>query len=857
MVRVAPLSLSIFFLSGFSALGYQLIWVRQFTAALGHELPAAFAVIGAFLGGLAIGAFALNRVGKSQRPDRWYAALELAIGSWALVTLALIEPVTAYAYALLGVETEPLRYWSVAFVLTFLTLLPATVAMGGTLAAAEHWFARIKAQERQISAVYAINTAGAAAGALLAPFLLMPALGLMRALICLAAINIGIAMLVLAIGRGSEPTPASNAHNEHKPTPRDAQKLAARLFAAGFLGIGFEVLGVRIMAQLFEGTVYSFSAALTTFLVGTAIGSSLFPKIKARWDPRRRLSYLAAGLSVTVLIGFNVLANAQPAYRMARRMSEDLFSILIAELGLSIAVFGLSTILMGILFCHLAEEAQQQRRGIGWALGTNTLGGMLAPGILAVFAIPTMGTKWAAVVLGLGYLALIPRPWALPRWAPAVPLLVAGLLPEHLRIVTLRPDESVIAYNDGVVASVAVTKRNQETNLRVDNRFQMGGTSAAALRVQRLQAHLPLLLHPNPNSVLFLGVATGITSGAGLLHNELKIDAVELSPEVLQAIPFFNKQNGRLKDSSRVDLHNADARRFIRTSEQKFDVIVGDLFQPARDGAGLLYTAEHFASVRERLNENGMFCQWLPIYQMDIELVRVITGTFLAVFPHVEAWLGNIGTDYPVVALIGSNTIRNVDTEQLRRRMAKPALAGHLARSAIRGPVQLLGHQIADHQTLTDFSKNTPLNTDDFPVVLFRAPSFTFRRVPSYTTLVALQNAFEAEKSIAQNRNSYPEDLAVEVDRFVGARDEYLQGLVAINEGQEATGHARLLGAVKQSDKFTLAYAQVVNLAIRAAAGQPERATKMLEDLRDAQPTTPIANRVLRKLRQQGKLPAF
>ena len=81
----------LFFLSGAAGLGYQIVWTGQFAVGLGHEMPSLLAVVTAFFGGLAIGAWGLDgRISRSAVPGRWYAGLEIVIGLWALVTVALI-----------------------------------------------------------------------------------------------------------------------------------------------------------------------------------------------------------------------------------------------------------------------------------------------------------------------------------------------------------------------------------------------------------------------------------------------------------------------------------------------------------------------------------------------------------------------------------------------------------------------------------------------------------------------------------------------------------------------------------------------------------------------------------------------
>ena len=832
------LSWILFFTSGLCAIGYQLSWVKLFAAGLGHELPATFAVVTAFFGGLTLGARLLDRIGASARPARWYLGLEAIIFVWAFITLVLVDYTIELVHTLLGPDAPSTLYWFVAFISTLLALLPATVAMGGTLAAAENWYRQLTASTDEIGIVYLINTIGAAAGAMLVPFLLMPNFGFIGSMQVLLALNLFVAIGACYAGFSRRGTPFdASAQRPVAHAGRD-NRLAIRLFIAGFLGIGFEVLGVRVMAQIFEGTIYSFSASLCIFLLGSALGGLLYHWLKQKWDRDRRLAYCVIGLSFAVILGVGVLSHAQGLYRTARGFfGDELLGVLGAELCLALPIYGLACTLMGALFCQLAAQARTTRGGIGWALSANTLGGMVSPAVIALLAIPSLGLKWTGVLLAFGYLALLPRPLPVARWVPLLPLVAAWLLPGEVQVVTLREGERVIAYTDGSVATVSVTERRSERNLRVDNRFQMGGTGATALRVQRIQAHLPLLLHDDPRRVLFLGLATGITSGAALHHPHVTLDAVELTPGVIDVLGAFKYYNQDLAQSNRVKLTNADARRFVRMSKASYDVIVGDLFQPARDGAGFLYTIEHFRAVRERLADGGIFCQWLPLYQMDEEIVRSIARTFVESFPHTEAWLGSFGVKYPVVALIGSHSPREIDLELLQQRMGKDGVQKDLARAAIRNPIQFLGHQLADDKRLRIFASDAAINRDDYPVVLFEAPQFTFHRGQAgYLTLAALINTFAPSPD---NFKANPQTISKQIYAFSLARHDYLRAEIALAQGNLDGGIELLFSALDKSAEFTLAYAQLINVANQIRETEAKKAALIRTRLAQSRHATP------------------
>lgn len=219
-----------------------------------------------------------------------------------------------------------------------------------------------------------------------------------------------------------------------------------------------------------------------------------------------------------------------------------------------------------------------------------------------------------------------------------------------------------------MVATTAVIADDRDRWITVNNSYILGGT--AAMDEERWQAHLPLLLHPSPRRVAFLGTGTGITAGAALLHPVDHIVALEIVPEVvLAARQDFADVNARVTDDPRVRVVIDDGRNYLASSPQAFDVIVGDLLVPWRPAEAPLYTQEHFESVRRALTTEGVFCQWLPLYQLSPEQLAIILRTFLDVFPRATLWRGNFIADEPTLALVGHLGSRPVEPEAIDARV--------------------------------------------------------------------------------------------------------------------------------------------------------------------------------------------
>ncbi|MBI5387702.1 MAG: spermidine synthase [Verrucomicrobia bacterium] len=890
----------LFFLSGGAALGYQMAWSRLLAAGLGHEWPAVLAVVSAFLGGMALGAWTLDRaVSRSVRPGRWYGGLELLMGAWGMLSPLLIPPANDLALRLIGLQPSPLRHWAVAFLLPMAVLLPATAAMGATLPAMERFLSAWTGRARCLGGLYAANTLGAVSGTLASAFVMVPALGFQHALWLLAAVNLLCGVLALAVeARGAVRSLESGTDEPLPALPIAEWRAAITVFVTGLLGIGYEVLGVRVLAQVLENTVFTFALALSVYLGGTALGAGLYQRFGARRKTPSLFSDLLCWLSLSCLLGTLVLAHAPALHEGLRAaLGKTPAGALAAEGLMAALVFGLPTVLMGALFCLLVQSAHRAEGGVGAAAALNTLGGALAGVVFGVVLLPLVGSKWALAILVLGYLALVPRVagW---RWVWfAAPLGLVLVLPASLRLVTLPPGGQVIGYREGVMASVAVVEEpDGQRTLRVDNHFQMGGTAAAAAEYR--QAHLPLLLHPAPQRALVLGLGTGITLGAASLHPGLRSDGVELVPEVIAMLPYFEPQNFSPGRQTNLTLHVADARRFVRTSGARYDVVIADLFHPARDGAGALYTREHFTAIRARLAAGGLFCQWLPLYQLDEPTLRVIARTFLDVFPHAQLWLLHLNVDTPVVGLIGSPQPAPYSPDWLEKRATGAQLSGALKQLSLTDSVRLFGQLLAGPDELRDFAGNVPLNTDNEPRVTFGAPRIVYRKSqfpsPVAAEVTRLHSAARGQKSeVSQKNQSLLRSAATDVKspreratvspllfslldrgaanpaavlgldgagdasefsrrlaRFCRARDVYLRGLAAEAEGRHPNAIDAYVESARRSEDFTAGYAQCLTLASLLAKEKPAEARALLERLVAAQPRRGVAAEMLKRLEQ-------
>lgn len=809
--------------SGFAALGYQIVWTQQAGTWLGHEGMAALAVVAAFFGGLALGAAALGRrIERRAQPARWYAGCEALIALWSLLLAVGIAPAGQMLASLIGEAPSPAWHWAVAFGGCFLLLLPATAAMGATLPAMERVTAAWRAQgAADIPALYAANTAGAVLGVLAVAFWLVPELGLTRTSFVCAALN-GLCAW------GAWRLPTSGAAPEAARTEAGGRgRVAARLAATGLLGIGYEVLALRVLSQVCENTVYTFAWLLAVYLVGTALGAAAH----ARWGARGAVTTerLLAGLAVAVLIGTGTLwgAEAQRAF-VAHALGGGFAGEVLAEATLAATAFGLPTLVMGALFSQLCLQARAAGMAFSAALALNTAAAAFAPLLFGVWLLPALGPKAALLLVAVGYLALLRWPaWRQP-WAllPAGAAAAAALLAPPLQFVQVPEGGRVLSHLEGPGAAVSVVEDAAGVAvLRINNRQQEG--SSATVLADGRQAVLPLLLHTHPQRVLFLGLGTGVTAtSAAVFDPALQVDAVELLPEVIKASALFAGALGDEAARARVHLHAADARRYARRPGPAYDVIVADNFHPARSGSAALYTVEHFRAVRERLAPDGLFCQWLPLHQLDRATLQSIVRSYQAAFPQARALLATLSLQTPTLGLVA------------RRDGAPFAPAATLPPRAadwgIDGALELFGSFVASPEALQRFAERAPLNTDDRPVVSQLAPRITYApdSTPAQRLLELTHELSVTPAGIGGPALSDAPRLAA----YLQARNRFLEAGLQVRPSADvrrmlAQVREPLLAVLRISPEFSPARRPLLQMAQALQALDPAAAAALQEQV--------------------------
>ncbi|HEX8634166.1 MAG TPA: fused MFS/spermidine synthase [Pyrinomonadaceae bacterium] len=685
--RVVAAGYFLAFASGATALVYEVLWTRQFISLFGATTPAISATLSAIFLGFAVGnAVVGSRSARWRRPLRIYGMLEIGIG----LTVLLVAPLLGLYEHLYPVVYARFSAYPVAFVLVKTCLAAAALfmpafLMGGTLPLLAQAFVSAPRKLGEIGGgVYAANTFGATLGALSVPFYLLPSFGANRSYLAAATANFLIGALAIRLDRsargataGVEPEP------ELRPQPAKgtvraspARTPVALAFLSGALVLALEVLWTRMLAQVHENSIYSFAVVLAVFLAGLAVGAVIARVfIRRGWNPEKLLGLAWVGAGVCVFGSPPLFYFLTDGLRFVNEFGSR--SNLVT-LGFAVSVMFLPTCLAGMILPLLLEMIANTRKGaagalLGRLLAFNTAGAIIGPLVATYAVLPALGLWVGIAAAGVLMIAagesalrgLFETKFVAARRTATALLLLALVLggnPFTLPRAQVKRDgnERLIHLAEGSHGIVAVLETHDDRWMLLNNFYTLGGTASAV--EERQQARIPLLLHPAPRQVAFLGLGTGITAGGALLPTVDNLVALELVPEVVTtAKDYFAEANLGLLTDRKAEVINEDARIYLKAGGKKFDVIVGDLVVPWRSGESSLFTREHFETARHALAPGGIYCQWLPLYQLSEEQLRIIVATFLDVFPQATLWRGDFFPDAPALALIGHTAPNGID----------------------------------------------------------------------------------------------------------------------------------------------------------------------------------------------------
>jgi len=773
--RILPLLLVLFVGSGVCALIYEVVWFQLLELVIGSSAISLGVLLATFMGGMCIGSLALPSIatrlaGRIGHPLRLYALLELSIGVIGLVELFLIPTVGRLYSPAIGHGAAAL---ALRGIVAGLCLLPPTVLMGATLPAIARW---VESSPRGISWLgffYGGNIAGAVVGSVLAGFWLLRMHDSAYATYVAAALNLVVAALAFGIasmtpakvgvddrvdGRvvervddvlsnasstGMAPSSVASASRDRATdADGDARDVYIAIGISGACALAAEVVWTRLLSLTFGASVYTFSMILAVFLAGLGIGSAV-----ASWlsrvveSPRLVFAWCQILLTLAIAWGAAVIYVALPNWPINPSLAPSAWFALELDLARCALAVLPAACLWGASFplalAAIAKRGDDTSRLVGRVYAANTVGSIIGATLCSLVLVPMLGTRDAQRVLiaaaGTAAVLLLMRNMRGASRAnsglviaPLLSLLLIVTLPElpgnlvaHGRYaVTWIGKTDVLYAGEGMNSSVAVTKVHSSGATQ----FHVAGKVEASslpqdMRLQKMLAHLPALVHPNPQSVLVVGFGAGVTAGSFLPYPSVKrLVICEIEPLVPKVIStWFTKENNNVVTDPRTQIYFDDARSFVLTSDEQFDVITSDPINPWVKGAASLYTREYFQAVKAHLKPGGVVTQWVPLYESTLDAVRSELATFFEVFPEGTIWANNIdGRGYDVV-LLGQAGASRIDITAMEKRFQDAGYAkvgGSLIESGFQSPLDLFATYAGSGRDLREWLKDAEINTD-------------------------------------------------------------------------------------------------------------------------------------------------
>ena len=767
MFRVVALLLTI--LTGFSGLVYEVTWQRYLATLLGSHSEATAAVLGIFLGGLAVGYAVFGRVTRRMIARRgpeapllgMYGILEAAIGVWALA-FPYVFGGAAAASAQLGPESDPLAF-AFDVLLTILLIGPPTVLMGSTIPVLTQALpANLEEATRVHAWVYAFNTLGAFAGALAGGFVLVPLLGLDGVMRATAAVNLGAGLLFLLMqrlrrGRGVAPVAEGGADVE---AGRFAL-LALVALLAGFAMMALQTVFNRVGALAYGASQFTFASIVACFVLCIALGSFA---VSALGSIPRWLLPGSQWLLVLVLFGlYLVIPDAGFGVHVLRALFRDLpqnfysFQIFAFVLMLLILIvpIGLSGALLPLVFHDLRREAGGLGRAAGRLYAWNTVGSLLGAmlggyalllwidlhdvyrvALGALIASATLLTVLTLRVrpLAVGMLALAGGAAALAELAPWPPERMASGL---FRIRQPAPftfagpgaladanrQVSILFHTDDPTTTVSVKQAAAGPSGGGTRAIFTNGKSDGDLRgdypTMAMAGLVPALFAEPVERAFVIGYGTGVTVGElAALESTREVVVAEISRGVVEAAELFEHGNLGAVANPKTRIVRSDAYRALLREKGRFDVIVSEPSNPWVAGIETLFSREFLEAARDRLTEKGVYAQWFHLYETDQDTVELVLRTYDQVFEHVSIWF-TFGPDIILLGFQSEEASRDLET--IVRSYARPEFRRAFERCRIRSLEELLAHEVTPVDVLAESGLEGPIHTLRDPLLSHQA----------------------------------------------------------------------------------------------------------------------------------------
>ena len=827
---------TLFFISGFTGLVYEVTWTRMLTTVFGSTTYAITSVLSAFMGGLAIGSFVIGRyIERKKNPILVYAFLETGIGITALLIPAIFG-ILDRIYPLIYEYTTS-RTWLLVLtkvVLSLLVLIVPTFLMGGTLPVLCKLFVkRPKESGEQVGILYAINTIGAAVGCFVTGFFLIELFGITKTIQIVAAVNflLGIAFFVLNMYFKSDvemtsdiKKAAGDSGSYDKILPFYSILILVGFSLAGFVSLSYEVLWTRLLVFKLKMTIYAFSIMLTTFLIGIGIGSIVVAVTEKYNLVKNHSKALGVIQSLIGLIGLFTIVFFSQIGSISMFDTVGFFEpsmswnkLIFTEVLLSGMIMIVPTVLMGMTFPLVSRIFTRDVKIVGKTIGNiysvNTVGSILGSCLTGFVLVKILGTQKSIVLTSLIALtsgtaivlfnrrgideskdSSFPTIFSTIAWAVAIGSIIwlpKDILFKYYNIYEeqLFEDTQIIYANEGIETITTVHQYPGGFRGLSTSSVNVAGTHYTHRTTQKLQAHIPMLVHPDPKQVLQIGFGSGETSHLVTTYDIEQLDLVDISGEVIDtATEYFSDINKGVANHPKFNPIIMDGANYIYLTQKKYDVIMNDASWPGYTGCSALYSKDYFENAKRLLNPGGIMTSWFPI--SEGEDFQILLQTFHSVFPHVSVWIAMTHVNKHAL-VVGSLDPIEIDAQDFLRRFEQYA-QDDLQSVDLDNPIFFLDAYQMDETVLDRaLDDSIPVHTIDHPIL-----EFTERKQDPVENISALEIIVENNATI--------------IPHLKNGENVYVNGenlLEALESTREATrlvmtGYIRVIGSGEYQPRY-------------------------------------------------------
>ena len=825
-MRKSPIVYLLFFISGITALVYEIVWTRMLTLVFGHTVFSVSIVLAAFMAGLGLGSYlfgyAIDHLPETNSSSSggdvpaalliygWVEILICVSGVLLSLLFANFSGIYASLHSFIP-ESIPLQNL-IKIVFAFGLMLIPTTFMGATLPIMSKYCVTDDSKiGTQVSLLYALNTLGAASGCLITGFFLMGTFGVLQTVLLAAGANLLIGVGALSIYVETVPGANWKFRLPSLRIPRmswntDQKFWMGISFICGFTALAYEVLWTRLLVFSISSTVYSFSMMLTVFLLGIFLGSLLLIPLAGRiHNVRTFLLILQGGTGLYVIASIYGLESILSAPWNSYNLTQPA-SAFLRYFKDSAGLMLIPTLLLCMCFPLLIKTVSGGHQNVGKATGqiysANTFGaiwGSLCAGFLflpnlgsqvSLTLVATLNLLTMVLLFRTGNYLTLPVRKGLTVVFAAVILFVNMAIPNDLLNSFFMRDSAgkrnlkkLMYFEEGLSDTVAVFKDDygvlDPTAKRlITNGVSMSASNLIATRYMKLFAHVPILLVDHPDDVLVVCFGTGQTTGAAGLHPRVKtVDSLELSSSVINAGEMFADQNHNVLHNPKVNFVIQDGRNHLLTTHKRYDVITSEPPPPRTAFTVNLYTQEYYELQKKRLKPGGIAAQWIPLHSQGQKEVDMHFKTFQSVFPHTMGWI-SVANE---ILIIGSDQPIRIDFEKLKTRLEEPEIKKALADIEIPNIFSFLSNIWFLDEQVQALGKGHPLITDNHPAIEFYLDLGNVIDVPGREKYVFNRAPFEQV-------SNYVENLS-DIDRitfrtYYEAMDLYQRGVMYSNRGQ-------------------------------------------------------------------------